>query len=62
MLNSLSDSQQNMIAVQKGAIHDKLNEFELDWKCIKFETRLGSGSFGDCYKGVYQNVCVCENG
>ena len=25
--------------------------FKLDWKGIVFEGRLGSGSFGDCYRG-----------
>ena len=25
--------------------------FMLDWKTLQFESRLGSGSFGDCYKG-----------
>ena len=25
--------------------------FMLDWKTLQFESRLGSGSFGDCFKG-----------
>ena len=24
--------------------------FELDWRILKFHERLGSGSFGDCFK------------
>ena len=30
--------------------------FRLNWRGLKFEGRLGSGSFGDCYKGRY--VCT----
>ena len=25
--------------------------FMLDWRTLQFESRLGSGSFGDCFKG-----------
>ena len=27
--------------------------FQLNWRDLLFEGRLGSGSFGDCYKGTY---------
>ena len=29
--------------------------FQLNWRDLLFEARLGSGSFGDCYRGR----CVC---
>ena len=34
-------------------VDDKVPSFfKLHWKVLKFQERLGSGSFGDCYKGV----------
>ena len=26
--------------------------FKLNWKVLKFQNRLGSGSFGDCFQGM----------
>ena len=35
-------------------------ELKLDWRVIKFAVLLGSGTFGDCYKGTIggQDVAV----
>ena len=31
--------------------------FKLNWRSLLFEGRLGSGSFGDCFKGRYVYTC-----
>ena len=33
--------------------------FHLNWRDLHFEGRLGSGSFGDCYKGRYVPQMLC---
>ena len=31
--------------------------FKLNWRTVTFESRLGSGTFGDCYKGRCVSLC-----
>ena len=55
-LNQLNQKQLNMIRANKDQIEAHIPvmlQLELDYHELKFEERLGSGSFGDCYKGVF---------
>ena len=52
LLTQLNAEQIAMI--EENAINIEANvpaRLELDYRCLKFEARLGSGSFGDCFKG-----------
>ena len=52
MLNSLNETQVAIVNEYRYAIEEHVPEvFQLNWRKLTFEKMLGSGSFGDCYKG-----------
>ena len=49
----LDDEQVAMVQENAPVIEDKLPiHFKLDWEVLQFLERLGSGTFGDCFKGT----------
>ena len=51
-MNALSSGQTAMVKANAGDLGGKVDaSFQLNWRRLKYEKRLGSGSFGDCYKG-----------
>ena len=45
-------TQQAIVEANTSNLHEGLAEmYELNWRTLVFEGRLGSGSFGDCFKG-----------
>ena len=58
MLNNLNEDQRSMIEKNKEDLLESLMQHQLEWRGIKFQTHLGSGSFGDCYRGVFQGNAV----
>ena len=49
----LNEKQTAMVKANAAEVDDEVPpHFKLDWKVLKFHDRLGSGSFGDCYKGA----------
>lgn len=53
MLTKLNENQVAMVKENASIIDGKVPPyFKLDWRTLKFQGRLGSGSFGDCYKGT----------
>ena len=52
MLNQLNEEQIALIKANAMDIEANVPaHFELNYRVLKFEARLGSGSFGDCFKG-----------
>ncbi len=59
MLDKLDGRQQKIVKEKKGDLLGKVPErFQLDWRKIKFLSRIGAGSFGDAYKGELGNRTV----
>ena len=55
----LDEDQEALVAKGKYKIEDHVDgKFKLHWRELKFEKSLGSGSFGDCFKGTLHNVDV----
>ena len=53
MLTKLNDNQVAMVKSNASIIDGKVPaHLKLHWRILKFLDRLGSGSFGDCYKGT----------
>ncbi len=53
MLTKLNESQVAMVKNNASVIEGKVPaHLKLHWRILKFLDRLGSGSFGDCYKGT----------
>ena len=51
--HTLLQRQLKMVKANSANVEDMVPpHFKLHWKVLKFQQRLGSGSFGDCYKGV----------
>ena len=51
-LNRLDAKQAKMVETNAGDLEDNIPaHFKIDWKALQFLKRLGSGSFGDCFKG-----------
>ena len=51
-VSGLTDMQVRYIEEHSSDIEKNIRpEFKLDWNKIKFLMLLGSGTFGDCYKG-----------
>ena len=53
----LNASQRKLVNDTMGTLSE-LRAYELDWKDIAFQHLLGSGSFGDCYKGKWKGKAV----
>jgi len=52
-LAGLNKQQVKIVKEQSSRIADIVSPvYKLDWGTIAFEKRLGSGTFGDCYKGT----------
>ena len=53
MNERLNKDQVEMVEANKSQIEDVVPaSYELSYREIKFQARLGAGSFGDCYKGL----------
>ena len=53
MLTKLNENQVAMVKSNASIIDGKVPaHLKLHWRILKFLGRLGSGSFGDCYKGT----------
>ena len=51
-LSGLNEMQVQLVHENASDIERNVRpEFKLDWRGLKFQTLLGSGTFGDCYKG-----------
>ena len=52
-VSGLSETQAMIVHENANDIEANVSpKFKLDWRVIKFQSRLGSGTFGDCYKGL----------
>ena len=52
MLTQLNAKQVAIVEASSSDLDKQVPSlFKLDWHVLLFESRLGSGSFGDCYKG-----------
>ena len=52
MLTQLNDKQVAVVEANSSDLDKQVPAvFKLDWRVLLFEGRLGSGSFGDCFKG-----------
>ena len=65
MLTQLNEKQAAIVEANSGDLDKQVAAvFQLDWRDLLFEGRLGSGSFGDCYKGRYVHsrppYCDCD--
>ena len=49
MMTQLNKEQKKAVSENKLAEH--MHCYELEWETLVFEGRLGSGTFGDCFKG-----------
>ena len=57
--NRLDEDQEALIAEGRFKIEDHVDKkFKLHWRELKFEKSLGSGSFGDCFKGTLHSQDV----
>ena len=55
----MSKEQKEMVKESEPELLDLVPpHFKLFWKSLKFQMRLGSGSFGDCYKGTFDDLPV----
>ena len=55
----LDTEQKEMVQENASEIEDRVDEkFRLDYHDFKLEKLLGSGSFGDCYKGWWRSQAV----
>ena len=51
-LSGLTDMQVRLVEENSSDIERNIRpEFKLKWRAVDFEVLLGSGTFGDCYKG-----------
>ena len=58
-LNALSEEQAEIVHEGAAALEARVpTRFKISSKKITFESLLGSGSFGDCYRGSLQNFKV----
>ncbi len=54
MLTQLNEKQTAIVETNSVDLDKQVPAvFQLNWRDLLFEDRLGSGSFGDCYKGRY---------
>ena len=54
MLTQLNAKQAAIVEANSSDLDKQVPAmFQLNWRDLLFEDRLGSGSFGDCYKGRY---------
>ena len=54
MLTQLNANQVAIVEANSSDLDKQVpTVFQVDWRDLLFEGRLGSGSFGDCYKGRY---------
>ena len=54
MLTQLNAKQVAVVEANSSDLEKQVPAvFQLDWHALLFEGRLGSGSFGDCFKGRY---------
>ena len=52
MLTQLNAKQAAVVKASSSDLEEQVPAvFQLDWRALLFEGRLGSGSFGDCFKG-----------
>ena len=52
-LAGLNKQQVKIVKEQSSRIADIVSSvYKLNWNSLKFQKRLGSGTFGDCYKGT----------
>ena len=52
MLTQLNSRQVAIVEANAGDLDKQVpSVFKIDWRALMFEGRLGSGSFGDCFKG-----------
>ena len=52
MLSQLNAKQVALVEANSEDLDKQVpSVFQLNWRALMFESRLGSGSFGDCYKG-----------
>ena len=58
-LNALNEEQVEIVHAGRAGLELQVPEiYKIASKLITFESLLGSGSFGDCYKGYFRNVAV----
>ena len=61
MLTQLNAKQVAIVEANSLNLNEEVPAgFQLTWRALKFEDRLGSGSFGDCYKGRCVNRPLCD--
>ena len=62
MLTQLNKEQVAVVEANSEDLKNQIPaELELDWRGLVFEGHLGSGSFGDCYKGRSVYHCSAES-
>ena len=59
MLSRLDEEQAQLVESNANKIEDIVPAgYRLNWRHLQFEGRLGSGSFGDCYRGTKGSLQV----
>ena len=58
-VSGLNEMQTKLVHENASDIEKNVRpEFKLDWRVLKFMVHLGSGTFGDCYKGSMEGTEV----
>ena len=61
MLTQLNAKQAAIVEANSIDIDEQVPAaLKLNWRALIFEGRLGSGSFGDCFKGRFVSICALK--